>query len=153
MVYTQTFDKLFATSLTPEQHERTCGYWFTVTNGAVAHTAFATRAGLDRWMTERGLTLENELPEAGTWGTTRVLYGYRSALHGESLSDDLADGMGPGDFYSLQPVMATAAMSNGAYTLAFITEEDGIRTVHTLNCNVRSRVVFDRKHTAAWLAS
>jgi hypothetical protein len=153
MTYQQTYDKLFATSLTPEQHERTCNYWFTVTNGATAHTAFETRAGLDRWMSERGLTLENELPTAGTWGSSRVLYGYRTALHGVRIGDDFAEGMDPGDEWAaLTPVLASAAMSNGAYTLALITEEtSGTRTVHTLNPNVRSRVIFDRKRTADWL--
>lgn len=143
----QTYDRLFATSLTPEQHERTCGYWFTVTNAATAHTAFATRAGLDRWAAERGLTLENELPEAGTWGTTRVLYGYSEVSHGEFLGDERRN-MRPGAFYSLRPVLATAALSNGQYTLALITEEDGIRVVNTLNPNVRDRVTFDYARTA-----
>lgn len=153
MTYQLSFSKLYAASLTAAQHERTCGYWFTVTNGAVAHTAFTTRAGLDRWLAERGLTLESELPEAGTSGLARIAGQYRTAFHGEFLSDDPADSMAPGDFYSLRPVMATAALSNGEYTLALITEAAGIRTVHTLNCNVRSRVVFDRRSTAAWLAS
>jgi hypothetical protein len=71
MTYKQVYDKLYATSLTQEQHEKTCNYWFIVHNGAMSHTAFETRAGLDRWMSERGLALESELPEAGTWGTTR----------------------------------------------------------------------------------
>lgn len=149
MTYTQTYDKLFATSLTAGQHERTCGYWFTVTNGAMAHTAFATRASLDRWMAERGLTLENDLPEAGTAGLARITGEYRAASHGEFLSDDYAEGMGPGGFYSLQPVLVTAAQSNGDYTLALITEEDGVRVVNTLNPNVHSRLVFDRQLLAA----
>jgi hypothetical protein len=149
MTHQMTYDKLFATSLTSEQHERTCNYWFTVTNGATAHTAFETRAGLDRWMSERGLTLENELPPVGTWGSVRVLYGYREVTHGEFVSDNPADSMSADDFYALRPVAATAVMSNGAYTLALITEEaSGVRTVHTCNPNVRDRVIFDRRRTA-----
>jgi hypothetical protein len=153
MTYTQTFDKLYAYSLTPGQHERTCGYWFTVTNGAMAHTAFATRAGLDRWLAERGLALESELPEAGTSGFARIVGAYREAVHGERRGEDYD--LGPGDFYSLHPVLMTAVQSNGDYTLALVTEEeeDGIRTVHTLNPNVRTRPVFDRKSVAEWLAS
>lgn len=155
MSYTLVYDKLYATSLDPEQHERTCGYWFTVTNGATAHTAFATRAGLDRWMSERGLSLENDLPEAGTWGTTRVLGTYRTESHGEfSPTEDNPYRMVEGDNWdSLQPIMSTATLSNGDYTLALITEETGVRTVHTLNPNVKTRVVYDRKETARWLAS
>ena len=152
MTYTQTYDKLYATSLTPEFHEQTCGYWFTVTNGATAHTAFANRAGLDRWLRERGLSLENELPDAGTFGTSRIIGGYRTASHGEIVSDDPSFSMSEGDFSTIQPIAVTAAMSNGEYTLALITEEDGMRTIHTLNPNVKTRVVYDRRNTAAWLA-
>ena len=36
MTYTQTYDQLYATSLTRVVYERTCGYWFTVTNGSMA---------------------------------------------------------------------------------------------------------------------
>jgi hypothetical protein len=148
MSYAQVYDKLFAHSLTPEAHERTCGYWFTVTSGAMAHTAFATRAGLDRWLSERGLSLENELPAAGSPGTTRIIGEYRDETHGEFLSDDFRDGMGEGDFYSLRPILATATWSNGRITLALITEDaDGIRTVHTLNPNVKTRVEFDSPRT------
>ena len=154
MTYTQTYDQLYAASLTREQHERTCGYWFTVTNGSMAHTAFATRAGLDRWLSERGLSLENDLPDAGTWGTTRVLGTYRTASHGEfSPTEDNPYRMVEGDWTSVRPTMATAEMSNGDYTMALVTEEDGVRTVHTLNPNVKTRIVYDRKETARWLAS
>jgi hypothetical protein len=150
MNHRQVYGDLWATSLTPEFHERTCGYWFAVTSyGSTAHTAFATRAGLDRWLSERGLSLENDLPAAGTAGTTRIVGEYRTESHGEFVSDDCRDGMGEGDFYTLCPaaVMVTAAMDNGDYTLALITEEGSVRTVHTLNPNVRTRLVFDRKRT------
>lgn len=149
MTYTQAYGNLHAASLTLWEHERTCGYWFTVTSGSMAHTAFATRAGLDCWLAERGLSLASELPEAGTAGLARINGEYRAASHGEFLSDDHADGMGPGGFYSLRPVLVTAAQSNGDYTLALITEEDGIRVVSTLNPNVHSRLVFDRQLLAA----
>ena len=133
---------------TPESRERTCGYWFTVTSGAMAHTAFATRAGLDRWLAERGLRLETGLPDAGISGFTPVIGEYRTEMHGQWLGDDYRDGMGEGGFYSLRPVLATAALSNGRWTLALITEDvDGIRTVHTLNPNVKTRVEFARPRT------
>jgi hypothetical protein len=148
MTYKQHYSKLYAASLTAEQHERTCGYWFTVTNGAMAHTAFATRAGLDRWLSERGLSLETDLPEAGTSGFTRIIGEYYTESHGVSVSKDFSVSMDPGDFYRLHPIVATTDLSNGRYTLALITEEDGIRTVHTLNPNVKTRVVFDHFKTA-----
>lgn len=150
MSYKQVHGNLWAASLTQEAHERTCGYWFTVTSGACAHTAFATRAGLDRWLSERGLSLAGELPEAGTSGITRVVGEYRTESHGEFVSDDYRDGMGEGEAWSsLEPVVTTAAMSNGRWTLALVTEADGVRTVHTLNPNVKTRVEFDYRETAA----
>jgi hypothetical protein len=145
MSYKQIHGNLYATSLTPESHEKTCGYWFTVTSGGTAHTAFATRAGLDRWLSERGLSLERDLPEGGTFGLSRITGKYRTESHGEFTGE--GHHMGEGDFYTLRPVAATAALSNGYYTLALITEEDGIRTVHTLNPNVKTRVVFDHGKT------
>jgi hypothetical protein len=154
MTYTQAHGNLYAASLTPQQHAGTCGYWFTVTSGATAHTAFSTRAGLDRWMAERGLSLEGELPEAGTSGFTRITGEYRSASHGEFASDDPCEGMRESESWrALRPMAASATLSNGRYTLALITEEDGVRTVHTLNPNVKTRVEFDRRNAAAWLAS
>jgi hypothetical protein len=138
-MYARTYSNLQVTSLNPEQHERTCGYWYTVTTGAMAHTAFATRAGLDRWMEERGLSLERELPEKGEWGSSRIVGEYREASY---LHD--AD-----DFHALRPIIATPELSNGDYTLGLITEEDGIRTVHYLNPNVRTRLVYDYTRTRA----
>lgn len=152
MTYKTTYGNLWACSLTADQHERTCGYWFTVLSGACAHTAFATRAGLDRWLAERGLSLESELPEAGTSGTSRITGTYVTESHGVFITDDWRDGMGPGEFYSLTPVEATAVLSNGAYTLGLITQDSaGVRTVHSLNPNVRDRVVFDYAATRRYI--
>jgi len=149
MSYTQTYSNLYVTSLDQHFHEQTSGYWFTVTNAATAHTAFRTRAGLDRWLNERGLSLESELPEAGSIGTSKVIGEYRTKSHGvfsdEPYSPDYPDGprkMIEDDFYDLTPVAVTAEMSNGRYTLALITEEDGVRTIHTLNPNVKTRIEF-----------
>jgi hypothetical protein len=162
--HVQVYSHLYATSLTPGFHEQTCGYWFTVTSGAMAHTAFATRAGLDRWLTERGLSLEHDIPDYSdpavipsrdNWreGVTRVTGQYLTMMHGEfSPAEDNPYRMTEGDWPPANPVLATAAMSNGDYTLALITGEDGVRTVHTLNPNVKTRVVFDRRNAAAWLA-
>ena len=120
----------------------------------MAHTAFATRAGLNRWMDERGLALEGELPEAGTSGGARIIGEYRTASHGFHLGGDPYAGMAPdGEWHALLPMAATATLSNGQYTLALITEDDSVRTVHTLNPNVRERVIFDRDQTRAWLES
>lgn len=147
MNHVQVYDKLHATSTTAEWREKVgrTPYPYIVINGAMSHTAFMTRAGLDRWLGERGLTLENDLPEEGTFGTTRVLGQYRTESHGMfSATSDEPHRMIEDDAWSqIRPVVITAAMSNGRWTLGLISEEDGIRTVHTLNPNVKSRIQVD----------
>lgn len=151
---TRTYSNLRATSLTPEQHERTCGYWYTVTSGAMAHTAFATRAGLDRWLRERNLTLANDLPAQGEFGTTAIVGSYCERAYLD-IDDDYRERHYPDGydddeaaFYALQPVDATPVLSNGDYTLGLLTEDaEGVRTVHYLNPNVKTRRVFDYKRT------
>lgn len=130
MPYTVKYSNMQVMALTPEWHEKTCDYWYTVTCGATAHTAFTTKCGLMRWLDERGLKLDGELPEArGTFATMRVIGEYYSTSH-----------MDEGEFYAVRPVVITAAMSNARYTLALIDEAEGVRTVHTLNCNVKTRI-------------
>jgi len=144
MTHTTKYGNLYATSLSPEWHEKTAAYWYTVTSGATAHTAFATRKGLDRWLEERGLTLESELPETrGTPGMTRILGEYYEMSHGEfaGTEDNPYRMVADDAWYQIRPTVITAAMSNGNYTLALITEDDDrTRTVHTLNPGVKDRI-------------
>jgi hypothetical protein len=54
------------------------------------------------------------------------------------------------DFYDLPAIIETRTLSNGRYTLARITEEeDGIRTVHTMNCNCKHRHEYDHTESRA----
>jgi hypothetical protein len=126
--YTREHGNLRATSLTREMHEHTCGYWFTVTSGAMAHTAFRTRNELDVWLAERGLTLSNALLDAGEWSTTAISGSYRT-----SLDRDIDR------FDAIIPLLTTRVMDNGQFTPAKITEDEwyGIRTVHYMNVNYR----------------
>ncbi len=144
-VYSTKHGQMQATALDQEMHERTCGYWYTVTTwAATSHVAFRTRRGLDRWLEERGLKLRDELPETpGEYSTTPVIGEYYEASHGEhSPTDDEPHRMiEPASFRNVQPVVITADMSNGRYTLALVSINfDGTRTVHTLNPNVKSRI-------------
>lgn len=145
-LHIEHYKKMYATALTPEFHERTCNYWYTITNGAISHTAFTTKRGLERWLEERGLELDGEMPATrGEFATMRVIGEYYAASHGEfSPTDDDQYRMVAGDeFFALKPIVITATMSNGRYTLALITETDGVRTVHTLNPNVKSRITVE----------
>lgn len=126
------YDGFMVISLTQEQHNNTCGYWYVVKTHAMAHTAFATRINLLRWLALRHLKLEGELAEAGTHSVVTVSGKYRTSSH---LSYDA--------FYSLEGDRIRH-LDNGDYTLGIITDdEDGIRTVHHLNPNLHARPVFD----------
>lgn len=125
-------------SLTPDQKRNTCGYWYTVTDSCTAHTAFARRESLMQWLEERGLSLTEPLPEQGTFGFQKIKGEYARQLEG---SYDA--------FYALPAIIETRTLDNGEYTLARITEENGVRTVHVLNCNNRHRPKFDYAESRA----
>ena len=130
----KTNSDLMIISLDKAAHDRTCGYWYLVHCKATSHTAFATREGLENYLQERGLALDTELPAHGEFGTIFVSGSYREPMH-----------MDKNEFYSLVNIVKmTRTLSNGSYTLAIVTQDnDGIRTVHTLNPNVKDRVEFD----------
>lgn len=128
---TQTHDSLRASRLNHAMHKQTCGYWYTVTSGSFAHTAFATRAGLDRWLEERGLKLVDPLDDEPSH--SKIDGTYRSCSH---LHDS--------ESFPLIAGERSRTLSNGDWVEAIISQDaDGIRTVHTLNPNVRDRKVFD----------
>ena len=126
------YSKLHLSSLTPEMHGRTCGYWYTVTSrGSTPHTAFRTREALFRWMERRGLTLTQELPAQGEYGAQWLAGEYAERMHGSA--DDI-----PGNWI----VAPFLKLSNGQYTSAVVNLENGIRTVHFLGPNA-ARPIFD----------
>jgi len=132
--YVRIYNDLTGTLLSSEARERTAGfYWYTVTNGATAHTAFRTREELLDWADKRGLTFPEGVPEpnpAAEYGTpVAIVGGYCTASHRDVAAfDDLAADM-------LTPVL-----DNGGYTLGKVTIEDGTHTVHFLNVNDRGSV-------------
>jgi hypothetical protein len=131
--YVQTHSAFWLACLDPEWHERTCSYWYTVTSGARAHTAFRSAKELMTWLSERGLKLMDTLPgERGIYKAIRVEGTYREASY-----------MDTDAFNAIIPLLEIAELSNGHYTLGKVTEdEQGIRTVHYLNPNVIERIVF-----------
>jgi hypothetical protein len=136
----ETFSNLLLCTTEPEQRKRT-PYRYIVTDDTFAHTAFYTRAGLLLWLSERGLLLTSTLPPDDTWSVQRIIGTYRREMHW-SRDDDGVDAALA--FDALAPVLVTRALSNGEYVVAKVTRDaDGLRTVHTLNPNVRVRVTFD----------
>ena len=128
--YVREYGNMHATALTREMHERTCGYWYTITDGAMAHTAFRTRDELACWLAERGLSLGTPLPDTtGAYGTTAVVGSYRTLVDRDTAR-----------FEALNPILITKVWDNGERTLAKVSEDaEGIRTVHLMNVNYRER--------------
>lgn len=142
--YVREYDNLRATSLTREMHERTCGYWYTVTSGATAHTAFRTRDDLDWWLAERGLELgrgyrwvdgrhvESALADAGVASTAPIVGSYRKVSHRDREAFDAID-----------PVFTVEILDNAERIRAKVTEDDTpsgvIRSIHYMNVNYRER--------------
>jgi hypothetical protein len=134
-----TNDRLVLTVLTAEQHEQTCNYWYTVTSRAMSLTAFNSLQGLQLWLTERGLKLTEPLTEPGTFSYQHIEGAYIEESH---LSNkELAD------WDNLNPVLVSRTLSNGDYVVAKITDDNGVRTVHTLNPNVKDRHTFDYRES------
>lgn len=134
-IYTRTYEGLTICSLTQEQHERTCGYWYTVQSRATAHTAFRTKAQALRWLAQLGLTIANELPEAGTHSFQPIAGSYRRSSH-----------MDVAAFAELQGE-TVPCLDNAQYTKGIITlDADDLRTLHHLNCNVE-REIYDYRLT------
>jgi len=121
--------------LDQKQHEQTCNYWYTITERGMSHTAFRTEQGLMRYLDERGLKLTEPLTSPGVFSWQRIEGQYAEEAH---LYPDEVD-----EFYTLKTIVTTKDLSNGDYTLALITEDNGLRTVHTLNPNVKDRPIFD----------
>ena len=125
--------KLTLIQATPEQARNTCGpYWYLVQDYYTSHTAFCRRESFLNYLEERGLALSEPLVEQGTYAYQVIIGGYDQVMH---MSYDA--------FYALPAIIETRTLSNGSYTLARITEDNGIRTVHTLNPNCEHRPEYD----------
>lgn len=123
--------------LSPEQNARTCNYWYTVTTDAMAHTAFNTEAGLRKWMDERGLSVEGDLPERGEWAVFKIEGSYYNNMMNDLVAfEDIRD--------LDDTAVQTKVMSNAEFTLGLLTKgEEGRVVVNYLNVNVKERQVFD----------
>jgi len=119
---------------------QTCGYWYLVHDGAMSHTAFRTRSGLDRWLSERGLRLDGELSDhvlfPDDYGVVEIIGKYRDVVYNSRAEYDAASWL-----------MKTRKASNGEYTEAKLQEVDGVSEVRYCNVNVAGRLVFDHEES------
>lgn len=133
MTSIRKYDGMWLISLDPEGHARTCNYWYLVqTYGCTAHTAFTSKASLLLWLEERGLTVDEPIPDPGTHSVQRINGAYRDAMHYPRDGFDAIDGA------------PAVKLDNAEYTTAkLVRDADGLVTVHYLNCNIRDREVHD----------
>ena len=121
-------NKLDVICITPEQHEKTCGYWYLVQQRSTSHTAFRTKEGLLNWLNERGLKLADTLPaNRGDYKVIKINGSYYDNMTFEPLPDGVE----------------IKQMDNADYTRATITEYEGLNVINFQNCNVKDRKVFD----------
>lgn len=129
MTYYNRYSDLTVTHLNQEFHERTCGYWYTVQDKWTAHTAFVTRAGLDQWLADRGLSIIGDI-ETELW--CPIAGRYQTAMEWMSFEE----------FQQIEG-KRIKVMSNAEWTMGIVNTEDGITTVHHLNPNCKDRPVYD----------
>jgi hypothetical protein len=125
-----TTKSLSLCTLTQEQHERTCGYWFIVQDMHGPHTAFRTPESLMRWLSERGLSLTNPLPAHGEHSFQYIEGNYARRYIGSinDIESRIEDQI--------------LILDNAQYTNAYVTHEDGLRVVNIV-ARGNPRMVFD----------
>lgn len=138
MPYTTTYRELRLCCMDEWAHNGSCGYWYSVTAQCMPHIAFRTKEQLLHWLDICGLTLPEPLPEErGTWRTMPVIGEYRKASY-----------LGAPQvraFEKIVPMLEIGLLDNAQYTLGKVTQDDdGLRTIHYLNCNEHSRVIFTK---------
>ena len=127
---TEYYTKLTVTRLEPEESEKTCGpYKYLVHNHWASHTAFVTRAGLDLWLKERGLSIYGDI-ETERWCPIDGWYAKESHM------------MHPYEFEQIEGERIKV-LDNSNWTLGIVNcDNEGFTTVHYLNCNVHNRPIF-----------
>lgn len=125
------FESLTLISLTREQHEKTCGYWYLVQELCSSHTAFRTAAALFRWLEDRGLEMTKELPAHGEHSYQEIKGSYGKRYLGDrlSISESAVEDM-------------LMVLDNAEYTIGYVTHEDGICVVNIVSRG-NPRVTFD----------
>ena len=128
---TSSYDRLFLQCLEKEVD----GNLYLVTSGSRSHFAFRTKEGVQNWMSERGLRLSEELPNAGIAKNLSIIGGYRCCQY-----------RNVEEFNALPAEHKCKVLDNAQFTLGKITEENGLKVIHSLlPCS--DRIVFDYDHS------
>ena len=121
---------LSLSTLTQEQHERTCGYWYIVEDYHSPHTAFRTREALLRWLDDRNIKLTKDLPAHGEHS-----YQHLDGQYATRYVGGLSDIQGRIE----DNIMV---LHNAEYTVGYVTHEDGFRVINVISRG-NPRMVFD----------
>ena len=114
--------------LTPEQKEKTCGYWYTVTSNGMAHTAFRTKAALFSWLHALDLHILDDVPVTlGEHAWMKIHGQYRREWGGDT----------PEAFQAL-PGVPVCVLSNG-----------GVRVIYVPNPNCKWRDTHNHRECDA----
>ena len=125
-----TTKSLTLSSLTQEQHERTCGYWYVVQDNHAPHTAFRTREALLCWLSDRNINLTKDLPAHGEH-SFQFLEGQYARRYAGSISD-----------IEHRIEDQILILDNAEHTIGYVTHENGIRVVNIIGSG-NPRIVFD----------
>ena len=125
-----TTKSLTLATLTQEQHERTCGYWYLVQDSHTAHTAFRTREALLTWLADRNINLTQDLPAHGEHS-----FQYLEGQYGRRYVGSISD-------IESRIEDQVMVLDNAEYTVGYVTEEEGLRVVNIITRG-NHRTVFD----------
>lgn len=118
-----------------QRAKQTAGpYQYVIQNKGMSYVAFCNLSSMMMWMEERGLSLDKMI-DVNSW--VNVQGKHREVAHMETVAN-----------FNLRGGRRSMIMSNGDWTECVINDDDGIRTIHYLNVNVRDRKVFDWKSPA-----
>lgn len=123
----QKHRSLWLCGLDQDMHEKTCGYWYTLTSyGGTPVTAFRTYAGLCRYFRHHKLALPDNVPAQGVYFSARIEGEAIDVMHLSTESFAAIDGRD------------TWRMNNGSYTPAKI---DSTGKVHYMNPNCKQPIL------------
>lgn len=132
-MYKVKYQNLSLTVLKKSDRLKHGNYKYLIQSSCTAHSAFHTKKGVKRWLSERGLRIGKKL------GWNYPVYNLIGSYAKNSMMID------PVLFYSLfygkTPI---PVLDNGDYTEGFISDDDGIRIINLLNPNCKRKII-DRK--------
>jgi hypothetical protein len=128
------YDKLRITALDSRLHANTCNYWYTVTNGGTAHTAFRTKASAVAWLNALGLTIDGELPTGATYASFEIKGEYRRERF-----------MGTAEAFSDIDGIPVPCLENGDFRQGKLDDKNGIRVLYSVNANCKWAEIYDHR--------